>query len=158
MCFFPKKFSLAERNYFIGDCEPLAAKLALEEWWYLLEGSPHQITIYRDHKNLQYLHSARRLNPRQARWLLFFSRFDFNITFEPGKANSRADVLSCSFDAQDSGTSVETEFIIPPTQVIALTSVQDSIPPGKTFVPAESRMKLFHWAPSSLVIQVSTGF
>lgn len=42
--------------------------LSLEEW---LEDAIHSFVIFTDHKNLEYLHSAMCLNPRQARWSLF---------------------------------------------------------------------------------------
>ena len=31
--------------------------------------------VWTDHKNLEYLHTAKRLNSRQAQWALFFARF-----------------------------------------------------------------------------------
>ncbi|KAL0176595.1 hypothetical protein M9458_028925, partial [Cirrhinus mrigala] len=79
--FFSRKLSPAEQNYDVGNRELLAIKLALEEWRYWLEGANHPFIIITDHKNLQYLHEARRLNPRQARWALFLTRFNFTITY-----------------------------------------------------------------------------
>ncbi len=69
--FFSCKLSPAERNYDIGNRELLAIKLALEEWRHWLEGAAHPFLVLTDHKNLQYLREAKRLNPRQARWALF---------------------------------------------------------------------------------------
>lgn len=87
IAFFPRKLSSSERNYDVGDRELLAIKAALEEWRYLLEGAAHPILIFTDHKNLEYLRTAGRLRPRQARWALFFSRFVLHITFHPGSKN-----------------------------------------------------------------------
>ncbi len=70
-----KKLTPAEQNYDIGNRELLAIKLALGEWRHWLEGANHPFTVITDHKNLQYLRQAKRLNPRQARWALFFTRF-----------------------------------------------------------------------------------
>ncbi|XP_063781276.1 uncharacterized protein LOC134929621 [Pseudophryne corroboree] len=81
--FFSRKFSPVEHNYAIGDQELLAIKLALKEWRYLLEGASHSITILTDHKNLLYLKGAQCLNPRQARWALFFSRLIFDLEDHP---------------------------------------------------------------------------
>ncbi|KAI2651181.1 Transposon Tf2-9 polyprotein [Labeo rohita] len=92
--YFSKKLTTAEQNYSIGDRELLAVKLALEEWRHWLEGAKHPFLVITDHKNLQYLRSAKRLNPRQARWSLFFHRFQFKISYRPGSKNSRADGLS----------------------------------------------------------------
>lgn len=66
--FYSRKLSPAERNYDVGNRELLAMKAALEEWRHWLEGAQHPFTILTDHKNLEYLRSAKRLNPRQARW------------------------------------------------------------------------------------------
>ncbi len=92
--FFSHKLSPAERNYDIGNRELLAIKLALEEWRHWLEGAKHPFTVLTDHKNLQYLREAKRLNPQQARWALFFTHFNFKITYHPGPKNIKADALS----------------------------------------------------------------
>ncbi len=88
--FFSRKLSPAERNYDIGNRELLAIKLALEEWRHWLEGAKHPFTLLTDHKNLQYLREAKRLNPRQARWALYFTCFNFKITYHPGPKNFKA--------------------------------------------------------------------
>ncbi len=88
--FFSRKLSPAERNYDIGNRDLLAIKLALEEWRHWLEGAKHPFTVLTDHKNLQYLREAKRLNPRHARWALFFTPFNFKITYHPGPKNIKA--------------------------------------------------------------------
>ncbi|XP_067233064.1 uncharacterized protein [Chanodichthys erythropterus] len=70
------------------------AELALEEWRHWLEGAAHPFQVLTDHKNLEYLKAAKRLNPRQARWAMFFSRFNFSISYRPGSKNTKADALS----------------------------------------------------------------
>ncbi len=92
--FFSRKLSPAEHNYDIGNREILAIKLALEEWRHWLEGAKYPFTVLTDHKNLQYLREAKRLNPRQARWALFFTCFNFKITYHTGPKNIKADALS----------------------------------------------------------------
>ncbi|KAK3540694.1 hypothetical protein QTP70_034669, partial [Hemibagrus guttatus] len=66
----------------------------LEEWHHWLEGALHPFLVLMDHRNLEYLRSARRLNPRQARWAMFFRRFQFTLTYRPGSKNGKADALS----------------------------------------------------------------
>ncbi|KAK3560466.1 hypothetical protein QTP86_009626 [Hemibagrus guttatus] len=61
--FFSRKLNPVERNYDIGNRELLAVKLALEEWRHWLEGAKHPFTVLTDHKNLEYLRAAKRLNP-----------------------------------------------------------------------------------------------
>ncbi|XP_055081043.1 uncharacterized protein LOC129456635 [Periophthalmus magnuspinnatus] len=92
--FFSRRLSSAEVNYDVGDQELLAVKLALEEWRHWLEGAEQPFIVWTDHKNLEYIQSARRLNPRQARWSLFFSRFNFLLTYRPGSRNVKPDALS----------------------------------------------------------------
>ncbi|KAG1925134.1 retrotransposable element [Pimephales promelas] len=95
--FYSKKLSPAEQNYDIGNRELLAIKLALEEWRHWLEGAQHPFTVITDHRNLEYLRDAKRLNPRQARWALFFTRFNFSVTYRPGEKNVKADAVSRQF-------------------------------------------------------------
>ncbi|KAL0198466.1 hypothetical protein M9458_007006, partial [Cirrhinus mrigala] len=65
--FFSHRMSSSERNYDIGNRELLAVKLALEEWRHWLEGLGVPFIVWTDHKNLEYIRSAKRLNSRQAR-------------------------------------------------------------------------------------------
>ena len=62
--YFSHHLSSAEWNYAVGDRELLALKLALEEWRHLLEGSMVPFIIWTDHLNLEYLQTAKCLNPR----------------------------------------------------------------------------------------------
>ncbi|KAK3520990.1 hypothetical protein QTP86_002387, partial [Hemibagrus guttatus] len=100
--FFSRKLNPAERNYDIGNRELLAVKLALEEWRHWLEGAKHPFTVLTNHKNLEYLRAAKRLNPRQARWALFFTRFNCTISYRPGSKNTKADALSRMFAPEES--------------------------------------------------------
>ncbi len=96
--FFSHSLSSAECNYDIGNRELLAVKLALEEWRHWLEGSEVPFIVWTDHKNLEYISSAKRLNSRQARWALFFGRFEFSLSYRPGSKNIKPDALSRIFD------------------------------------------------------------
>ncbi|KAL0151898.1 hypothetical protein M9458_052790 [Cirrhinus mrigala] len=142
--YYSRKLSPAEQNYDIGNRELLAIKLALEEWHHWLEGSTHPFTIIIDHKNLQYLREARRLNPRQARWALFFTRFNFSITYRPGSKNTVADALSRQY-APDQPTEPET---ILPSDLIK--PAPPDCPEGKIYVPQHLRLSLLGTAHQSL--------
>ena len=96
--FLSRKLSQAERNYLVGERELLAIKVALEEWRHWLEGAEVPFVVWTDHKNLKYLKSAKRLNSRQARWNLFFNRFNFHLSYRPGSQNIKPDALSRIFD------------------------------------------------------------
>ncbi len=115
--FFSHRLSPAERNYDIGNRELLAVKLALEEWRHWLEGSGVPFIVWTDHKNLEYIQSAKRLNSRQARWALFFGRFEFSISYRPGSKNIKPDALSRIFDISD--RPVSPECIIPERLVVS---------------------------------------
>lgn len=65
--FLSHKLSHTECNYDVGDIELLEVKLALEEWLHWLEGTKEPLLVWTDHKNLEYIRSAKCLNPRQAR-------------------------------------------------------------------------------------------
>ncbi|KAJ7997424.1 hypothetical protein DPEC_G00228830 [Dallia pectoralis] len=64
--FYSRKLSAAEQNYDVGDRELLAVVRALTEWRHWLEGAKHPFVVWTDHRNLEYIRAARRLNPRQA--------------------------------------------------------------------------------------------
>ena len=96
--YYSRSLTPAERNYDIHDKELLAVKSAFEEWRHLLEGAAFRITVFTDHMNL--LHFFKKLpqvlSGRHARWLLFFSRFDFEFVYREGSKNRKPDALSRS--------------------------------------------------------------
>uniref|UniRef100_A0A3Q2EG98 Gypsy retrotransposon integrase-like protein 1 n=1 Tax=Cyprinodon variegatus TaxID=28743 RepID=A0A3Q2EG98_CYPVA len=159
--FFSRRLTPAERNYDVGDRELLAIKLALEEWRHWLEGSEQPVLIWTDHKNLAYLQSAKRLNPRQARWSLFFSRFNLTISYRPGSKNQKPDALSRLYAPPDSDK--EPVPILPPSCVFGALQweIQDMIsqaqrsepdpgngPVNRTYVPTSVRARVIQWAHS----------
>ena len=160
--FFSRKLSPAERNYDIGNRELLAVKLALEEWRHWLEGTEQPFVVWTDHKHLEYIRSAKRLNSRQARWALFFTRFDFSLSYRPGSKNIKPDALSRQFQPESSPSHPES--IIAPTCVIGLVTweVEDKVkrshaehpapsacPDNLLFVPATLRTQVLQWGHNS---------
>lgn len=95
--FLSKKLSSAEQNYDVGDHELLAIKVVFEEWRHWLEGAEQPFLVWPDHKNLEYWKTAKRLNSRQARWALFFTHFNFSLSYHPGSKNQKPDALSRLF-------------------------------------------------------------
>jgi hypothetical protein len=94
VAYFSKKHSAAECNYEIYDKELLAIIRCFEEWRPELEGSPFPIAILTDHKNLAYFMTTKKLSRRQVRWSEFLSRFNFCITYRPGKLGGKPDALT----------------------------------------------------------------
>ncbi|KAK3545647.1 hypothetical protein QTP70_009097 [Hemibagrus guttatus] len=121
--------------------------------------------VLTDHRNLEYLRGAKRLNPRQARWALFFTRFRFMVTYRPGSKNGKADALSRRFETASYPVLVEP--ILPATAILApvrwnlVEEIQRShaddpppagCPPTRIFVPPPFRLQVMQWiheAPSS---------
>ena len=64
IAFLSKSLSPVKQNYEIHDKEMLAIVQALEEWRHFLEGAKHQFAIWMDHKNLEYVMTAKKLNQR----------------------------------------------------------------------------------------------
>ena len=85
IAFASKKFTSAERNYTTGEQELLGVVNALTEWRCYLEGS--KCTLCTDHNPLTYLQSQTSLSRRQARWMEFLSRFDYEFKYIPGRTN-----------------------------------------------------------------------
>ena len=60
--FISKTFDQTQRNYDVGDRELLGIITALETWRHYLLGSPHEVIILSDHKNLMYFKTPQKLN------------------------------------------------------------------------------------------------
>ncbi len=163
--YFSRKLSPAERNYDIGNWELLAIKLALEEWRHWQKGAQHPFKVITAQKKLEYLQSAKRLNPRQALWALFFTRFQFSIMYRPGDKNVKADSLS-HIHASDEPSSPEP--ILPPAVLVSpiwwaldeqirIASITEpaplGCPEGKTYLPTSLRTTLL----GSLYASLSSG-
>uniref|UniRef100_A0A4W5JRV3 Gypsy retrotransposon integrase-like protein 1 n=1 Tax=Hucho hucho TaxID=62062 RepID=A0A4W5JRV3_9TELE len=162
--FFSHRLSPAQRNYDIGNKELLAVKLALEEWRHWLEGSGVPFIVWTDHKNLEYIRSAKRLNSRQARWALFFGRFDFSLSYRPGSKNVKPDALSRVFDRSERPATPEC--ILPERLIMstltweiesrvksALEGVTppSGCPPSRLFVPEGLWSEVLRWGHCSKV-------
>jgi hypothetical protein len=93
-CILFQNFFAVEINYEIHDKKLLAIVDSFQEWHHLLEGASHQVTLYTNHKNLEYFMTTRVLNCHQARWNMSLSRFNFVITYRLGKQQGLFDVLS----------------------------------------------------------------
>ncbi len=133
-------------------------KAAFEEWRHWLEGSKIPFVVLTDHRNLEYICSAKRLNPRQARWSLFFSRFSFKVTYRPGSKNGKADALSRLYDSsppqKDSNKPIiSSTLIVARVQWDILTEITEAqandppphdCPNNRTYVPANMRQRVLH--------------
>jgi len=90
--FMSKKFTAVQMNYHVFEMKTIAILKALLKWEDKLLG--RRLLVVTDHKALEFFKMQRRLNSRQARWMEFLARFNYDITYVKGKTNLVADVLS----------------------------------------------------------------
>ncbi len=146
--FYSRNLNPAEQNYDVGNRELLAMNAAFEECRHWLEGAKYPFTVLTDHRNLEYQKSAKRLNHRRARWSLFFTPFNFTVTYRPGSLNTKADALSRQYESSILPPTKES--IISPTLILApiqwdiMTEISEAqatnpppaeSPPNRTYVP-----------------------
>ena len=93
-----KLLNETERNNEIYDKEMLAVICCLETWRHFLEGSQSKFKVWTNHKNLKYFMSNQKLNRRQARWVLYLSRFDFVLKYISESKIGKVDGLSRRLD------------------------------------------------------------
>ncbi|CUA71631.1 Transposon Tf2-11 polyprotein [Rhizoctonia solani] len=101
VAYMSKSFQGAAHNYDTHDKELLAIIEALQHWRIFLEGTADPITIFTDHRNLEYWKESRNFNRRHARWHLLLAGFNFRIHYQPGKQSGKPDALSRRSDHGD---------------------------------------------------------
>ncbi|KAK1791620.1 hypothetical protein P4O66_013619 [Electrophorus voltai] len=105
-----------------------------------------------DHKNLEYLQATKRLTARQARWSIFFSWFQFKVTYRP-------DALLRQYTAE--ARSMNSEPVLSPTCFLAsleweldrqikAANPHPQCPTNLASVPLTQRGALITWAHASL--------
>jgi hypothetical protein len=92
--FMSESFNDAQRNYDTHDKELLAMIRSLEHWRLFLEGTDEPITVYTNHRNLEYWQKAHTFNRRHAKWYQLLAPFNFNIHYRPGKMSDKPGALS----------------------------------------------------------------
>jgi len=92
--FLSESLNKTERNYEIHDKKMLVVIRGLENWRYLLKGAKFKFEIWTDYNNLEYFMKEQKLNWQQARWALYWSRFDFTLKYVLGTKIGKADGLS----------------------------------------------------------------
>ena len=67
ICFYSSKFTPTKLNYPIYDKELLAVVSAFQQWRVYVEGAVLAVSVYTDHKNLEYFSTPRTTSRRHAR-------------------------------------------------------------------------------------------
>ncbi|CEL62351.1 Retrotransposable element Tf2 155 kDa protein type 1 OS=Schizosaccharomyces pombe (strain 972 / ATCC 24843) GN=Tf2-1 PE=4 SV=1 [Rhizoctonia solani AG-1 IB] len=99
--YLSESFKGAEQNYNTHDKELLAIIRSFEHWRIYLEGTISPITVFTDHRNLEYWKESCTFNRRHARWHLLLAGFHFQIMYRPGKQSTKPDALSRRADHLD---------------------------------------------------------
>ncbi|KAF8748203.1 hypothetical protein RHS01_10971 [Rhizoctonia solani] len=99
--FLSKSFKGAEQNYNTHNKELLAIIRSFEYWRIFLEGTLHPITVFTDHRNLEYWKESRTFNCCHAQWHLLLAGYNFQIVYCPRKQSGKPDALSQHLDHAD---------------------------------------------------------
>ncbi|QRW23688.1 Retrotransposable element Tf2 protein [Rhizoctonia solani] len=99
--FLSKSFKGAKQNYDTHNKELLAIIRSFEYWQIFLEGTLHPVTVFTNHRNLEYWKESRTFNRRHARWHLLLAGYNFQIVYQPGKQSGKPDTLSRRSDHAD---------------------------------------------------------
>ena len=91
--FQSRQMKPAERNYPVHDKELLGMRYALIKFRVYLLGEK-MFSVYTDHASLRTAVKTPHLSQRMARWLSYFSEYNFVVFYKPGKNNILADALS----------------------------------------------------------------
>ena len=96
-------------NFKIPNKEMFGIVSAFNKWRPYFEGATHPISIFTDHKNLEYFMTTKILNRRQAWWVQELAGYNFKIFYQPGSANSKPDSLSrhSEYHPKKAGDSIE---------------------------------------------------
>ena len=118
--YLSQSLNAAERNYQIYDRELLAVIRALKAWRHFLEGNPHPVIVFTDHKNLLYFRSSQTLTRRQARWQLTLCEYDLQFHHVPGSKLAAPDALSRRPDHDNSDRDNEDVVLLPDSLFVKL--------------------------------------
>ena len=94
VCYFSKKFNVAQRNYSVIEQELLAIILALQHFEVYVPAHGPTVTVYSDHSPLQFLNRFKFKNTRLTRWSLLLQEYDLIVHHVKGTDNKVADCLS----------------------------------------------------------------
>jgi hypothetical protein len=139
-----KTFSPAEQNYTIHDKEFLAVIHGLETYRHLLSGTTEPVTVYTDHKNLEYYTHPQNITRRVARLIPHLADYNYVLVHIPGQSN-KADALSRRPDLNPGHDDNSAITVLPPavfSWATTLSSLDDRARASQlTHLPT-----LAHWA------------
>ena len=92
LCYASKAFSKAQTRYFPTERKLLAVVNFTRHFRHYLFGQ--KITIFTNHRALQWLHNFKDSDTLTARWLEKFATFNYEVVHRPGKSIGQVDGLS----------------------------------------------------------------
>ena len=92
VAYLSKVLNSAQSHYPTWEQELLALYLSLEEWRHYLLGV--HFTARTDHNGLKFLRTQKHLKEGQWHWMAFFSEYQFDLLYWPGKQMQVPDALS----------------------------------------------------------------
>ncbi|QRW25683.1 Retrotransposable element Tf2 protein [Rhizoctonia solani] len=115
--FLSESFKGAKQNYDTHDKELLAIIRSFEYWRIFLEGSTHPVTVFTDHRNLEYWKESRTFNPG----------YNFQIVYRPGKQSGKPDALSRRADHANIPPAAQTMLPDPVFANVALVTPEKEL-------------------------------
>jgi len=103
LSYYNKRFEPAELNYDVHDKEIVVIVNCFQQWPHFLMGTPEEIVVFTDNKNIEYFITAKFLNWRKARESEILNQFNFKIVYCPGKMNGKKNALSHRGDTELEG-------------------------------------------------------
>ncbi|QRW17416.1 Retrotransposable element Tf2 protein [Rhizoctonia solani] len=125
--FLSKSFKGAKQNYNTHDKELLAIIRSFEYWRIFLEGTAHPVTVFTNHRNLEYWKESQTFNRCHARWHLLLAGYNFQIVYRPGKQSGKPDALSRHADHANIPPAAQTMLPDPVFANVALVTPEKEL-------------------------------
>ena len=104
--------------------------------------------------NLEYVRTAKRLNSRQARWSLFFTRFNFSLSYRPESRNIKPDALSRQFQEIEDAIPGHVPILSAPSMVATLTwEIEERVRSAMEFQPSPNKVPRYCLFVSSSAVR-----
>ena len=108
MAFYNKSMIPVKCNYYIYNKELLAIIHCFEHWCSELKHTDLLIQVFTDHQALKTFIKNKKLTHWQARYLDILSEFNFQVIFQSGKTNGKADTLTQIFNSEEKNLVYQT--------------------------------------------------
>ena len=94
ICYYSKKFTKSQRNYYTSKKELLALVLAFQHFDIYVTVAEHPLVVFTDHNPLTFLHKLKNKNQCLMRWSLMLQQCSLDVKHIKGPDNIITDALS----------------------------------------------------------------